>query len=270
MESKDFANSAPMMFPEMASMVKVEPCRKHACGFWGIPLGKLPKLKELSDDKFECCLWHESKKKCNRNPRFQSDPKAQDYFVLASDKPPEQITRRTGRRSHIRAEDLSIETICKRMNIQSNLLDLQSKDKEKVTSALKTLSMVTRHIDRKDALYALVGYYKSEVQTIDEIIDFFNATKMADSFDLATMVLKDLATFRDLGSRRLFTHDFLRHLDYFTGRIDDDRKSEIRTLIENSVWGEKLKRKFLDSLFYGEFERGDDWTILGSLDHGRR
>ncbi|MBI2859009.1 MAG: hypothetical protein HYX90_08020 [Chloroflexi bacterium] len=269
MESKDFANSAPMMFPEMASMVKGEPCPKHACGFWGMPLGKLPKLKELSDDKFECCLWHESKKKCNRNPRFQSDPKAQDCFDPASDEPPEQIRRRTLRRSHIRAEDLSIETLCKRMNIQSNLLDLQSKDKEKVTSALKTLSMVMRHTDRKDARYALVGYYKSEVQTIDEIIDFFKSTEMAGSIDLSMMMLKDLVTFKDLGSRRLFTHDLLHHLNYFTKRIDDDGKSEIRTLIENSAWGDKLKRKFLGSLFYGEFERGDDWTFPDSLDYGR-
>jgi hypothetical protein len=66
-------------------VTKTEPCPKQACGFWGIPLEKLGSLKDLSDDKFECCLWHKSKEKCSWNPRFLADPSAEDYFDPASD-----------------------------------------------------------------------------------------------------------------------------------------------------------------------------------------
>ncbi len=164
------------------------------------------------------------------------------------------VTGSDGGRSRAKIEDLSIEEICKRINIQSNILDLQSKDKGKVKSALNTLSTVTKHTDRKDALYVLVGYYKTEIGTIDEIIDFFYSTEMEFSIDLSMMVLNDLVKFKDLGStRRIFVHDLLRHLSLFSRHINDDRKNEIRTLIENSAWGDKLKRKFLDSLFYREF-----------------
>lgn len=66
-------------------MTKPDPCPKHACGFWGIPLEKVDSLKDISDDKYECCLWHEAKEKCSRNPRFSDDPSAEDYFDPAPD-----------------------------------------------------------------------------------------------------------------------------------------------------------------------------------------
>ena len=106
--------------------------------------------------------------------------------------------------SRAKIEDLSIEEICKRVNIQSNILDLQSEDKGKVKSALNTLSSITRFTDRKDALYVLVGYYRTEIGTIDEIIDFFHSTEMAFSIDLSMMILNDLVKFKDLGSRRRY------------------------------------------------------------------
>ena len=57
-----------------------EPCPKHECGFWGIPLEKLCDLRSLSDEQYECCLWRESREKCRRNPRFQNAPDAEDCF----------------------------------------------------------------------------------------------------------------------------------------------------------------------------------------------
>jgi hypothetical protein len=61
-------------------MTNAESCPKHACGFWGVPLEKVGSLEDLSEDKGECCLWHESKEKCVHDPRFTNDPDAQDYF----------------------------------------------------------------------------------------------------------------------------------------------------------------------------------------------
>lgn len=156
-------------------------------------------------------------------------------------------------RSRAKIEDLSIEELCKRVNIQSNILDLQSKDEGKVKSALNTLSSITRLTDRKDALYVLVGYYRTEIRTIDEIVNFFHSTEMAFSIDLSMMVLKDLSKFKDISRQRIFVHEFLRHLSSLFKDIDDDRRNEIRTLIENSAWGDKLKRKFIDTLVYREF-----------------
>ena len=82
-------------------------------------------------------------------------------------------------------EDLTVEEICRRINIQTNLKDLQSKNKKKINSALTTLATITKLTKRRDALYA------------------------------------------------------------FVIKADEKDRNEIILLIENSVWGEKLKRKFL-------------------------
>jgi hypothetical protein len=67
------------------------------------------------------------------------------------------------------------------------------------------------------------------------------------------MILNDLIRLKDLSRRRIFVHDFSSHLSSVFTHTGDDRKKEIRTLIENSAWGDKLKREFLDNLFYEEF-----------------
>lgn len=163
------------------------------------------------------------------------------------------ITGSGGGRSRAKIVDLSIEELCKRVNIQSNILDLQSKDEGKVKSALDTLSLITKVTDRKDALYVLVGYYATEVRTINEIVNFFHGTRTAFSIDLSMMILNDLAKIKDISRQRTFVSDFLGHLGMLFRDSNDDRKNEIRTLIENSAWGDKLKRKFIDTLFYREF-----------------
>ena len=61
-------------------MTRTKVCPKDQCGFWGIPLKSLDDLRSLSEKQFQCCLWHESKAKCSRDPRFTNDPDAEDYF----------------------------------------------------------------------------------------------------------------------------------------------------------------------------------------------
>ncbi len=61
-----------------------ESCPKHECGFWGIPLEKLGDLRSLSDEQYECCLWHETHEKCRRNPCFRNDPDAEDCLDLVT------------------------------------------------------------------------------------------------------------------------------------------------------------------------------------------
>ena len=62
-------------------MTALQPCPKCGCGFWGILLEKMPDdLRDLSDDLFACCLWHETGVKCSRDPRFLNDPEAEDGF----------------------------------------------------------------------------------------------------------------------------------------------------------------------------------------------
>ncbi len=81
-------------------------------------------------------------------------------------------------------EDLTVEEICRRINIQANLNDLQSKNQEKRNSALTTLATITQLTERKDALYALCGYYILEIESTDDIELFFDAIRNLDSIQL--------------------------------------------------------------------------------------
>jgi hypothetical protein len=57
--------------------------------------------------------------------------------------------------------------------------------------------------------------------------------------------LKDIAKNKNIFRRRLFIDPFLRKLSTSIISADEKDENEIKQLIENSVWGEKLKRKFL-------------------------
>ena len=142
-------------------------------------------------------------------------------------------------------EDLSVEEICKRINIQTNLIDLQSKNEKKRISALTTLATITKLTKRRDALYALCGYYLLEIENIDDIELFFDAIRNLDSIELLKLILKDISEDRNIFRRRVFIDDFLRKLSTSVIKADEKDRNEIILLIENSVWGEKLKRKFL-------------------------
>ena len=150
-------------------------------------------------------------------------------------------------------EDLTVEEICRRINIQANLNDLQSKNKEKRNSALTTLATITQLTKRRDALYALCGYYFLEIEHIDDIELFFDAIRNLDSIELLKLILKDISEDRNIFRRRVFIDDFLRKLSTSVIKADEKDRNEIILLIENSVWGEKLKRKFLYHLDIEKF-----------------
>ena len=142
-------------------------------------------------------------------------------------------------------KDLTVEEICRRINIQANLNDLQSKSIEKRNSALTTLVTITQLTERRDALYVLCGYYILEIKNIDDIELFFDAIRNLDSIELLKLILKDIAKDKNVFRRRLFIDTFLRKLSASIISADEKDENEIKQLIENSVWGEKLKRKFL-------------------------
>jgi len=150
-------------------------------------------------------------------------------------------------------ENLTVEEICERINIQANLIDLQSKNKKKINSALTTLATITKLTKRRDALYALCEYYLLEIENIDEIEFFFDAIRGLDSIELLKLILKDISEDRNIFRRRVFIDDFLRKLSTSVIKADEKDKNEIKLLIENSVWGEKLKRKFLYHLDIEKF-----------------
>ena len=142
-------------------------------------------------------------------------------------------------------KDLSVEEICRRVSIQKNLIDLQSRNKTKARSAITSLAAIIKLGGRKDALYALCGYYILEVEHIDDIELFFGAIRNIESLELLKLILKDITKYKNIFRRRLFIEDFLRRLSSSMLKSDAKFKNEIKLLIENSVWGEKLKRKFL-------------------------
>lgn len=142
-------------------------------------------------------------------------------------------------------EDLTVEEICKKINIQANLIDLQSKNKKRTNSALTTLATITNLTKRRDALYALCGYYLLEIENIDEIEFFFDAIRNSDSIEFLKLILKDISQEKNIFRRRLFIDDFFRKLSMAITKANAKDKNELKELIENSVWGEKLKKKFL-------------------------
>lgn len=142
-------------------------------------------------------------------------------------------------------ENYTVEEICEGINIQANLVDLQSKNKNKISSALTTLATITQLTKRKDTLYALCGYYLLEIENMDEIEFFFDATRNSNSIELSKLILKDISEDRNIFRRRVFIDDFLRKLSTSVIKADEKDRNEIILLVENSVWGVKLKSKFL-------------------------
>ena len=84
-----------------------------------------------------------------------------------------------------------------------------------------------------------------EIKSIDDIELFFDAIRNLGSIELFKLILKDIAKAKNVYRRRLFIDIFLRKLSASIISVDEKDKNEIKQLIENSVWEEKLKRKFL-------------------------
>ncbi len=150
-------------------------------------------------------------------------------------------------------EELDIEEILKKTNIQNHLINLQSKNKNKIKSALTTLATITKLTKRKDALYALCGFYLLEIKCIDDIEFFLDATRNSYSIEIFKLILKDISKDKNIFRRKLFIDDIIRNLAAIIMNANTEEKAEIEFLIENSFWGEKLKDKFLCKLEPEEF-----------------
>jgi hypothetical protein len=160
----------------------------------------------------------------------------------------------------MKIEDLSLEEILANANIQHNLVDLQSGDKETIRGALGTLAAMTQYADRKDSLYALIGYYQLEVKTLDDIEFFFNATRNLHSPDLIYLILKDLARNKEASRRRLFMNDVLRCFPLVLRTATSKQVESFVQVVESAAWGEKQKARFLEEMNYGKALRSDeDW-----------
>ncbi len=68
----------------------------------------------------------------------------------------------------INIEKMCIEDIFSKVDIQANLRNLQSENKENVRTALLTIAYAAQVSDRRDCLIALAGYYLLEVRSIDD------------------------------------------------------------------------------------------------------
>ncbi len=153
----------------------------------------------------------------------------------------------------MKIEDLSIEEIYQKANIQSNLIDLQSKNKDRINSALNTLASITKNTNRRDALYALYGYYAIEAKSMDEIEFFFRATMYSYSFELYKLILIDLSKNKNVYRQKKFIHDFLYTFSAIIINCNETEINEVKAIIQNSVWGEKLKNKFFIKIEIEEF-----------------
>ena len=73
------------------------------------------------------------------------------------------------------------------------------------------------------------------------------------SIELLKLILKDIAKDKNVFRRRLFLDTFLRKLSASIISADEKDENEIKQLIENSVWGDKLKKKFLYNMDIEKF-----------------
>ncbi len=144
----------------------------------------------------------------------------------------------------MKIEDMRIEDVLSRANIQGNLLELQSKDIDNLRSALHTLAAIARHGNRRDSLIALVGYYVLEVKSTEDLEMFIKATELAHSPEFALFVLKDLVQRRELSRRRLFMRDLADIIYRIEMNATPEQAEAIAELIETAAWGEKQKAKF--------------------------
>lgn len=144
----------------------------------------------------------------------------------------------------MKIEDLRVEDILNKANVQGNLRQLQSHNKEDVRTSLQTLACIAHQADRRDCLMALTGFYVLEVMSIEDFEMFIKATDLAHSPELAIIVLKDIIQNRELSRRRLFMNDLVALIGRIKNRSTPEQTETISELIESAEWGEKQKAKF--------------------------
>lgn len=145
-------------------------------------------------------------------------------------------------------ENVSVEELLAETNIQHHLTALLSKDSEKVKTSLHTLAAAASLGKRRDSLYALVGYYELEVNTLEEIQFFFKATRSMYLPDLVYRILRDISQRKEVCRQKLFLDEVRRVLSTVVHRASPDQVESFRALVETAVWGDKLKFSFFSIL----------------------
>ena len=151
-------------------------------------------------------------------------------------------------------EKMPLEDILSKIDIQANLRNFQSVNKESVRTALLTVAYAAQVSGRRDCLIALAGYYVLEVRSIDDSEFFITATQIAHSPELAHIVLNDLTRNREVSRHRLFINDLINILDTVIRKSTPEQAESLMRLIDSSVWGEKLKIKFRMKLSSNPFD----------------
>ena len=157
--------------------------------------------------------------------------------------------------------NFTIEELYEKMDIQSNLLDLESGDEQGVRSGIATLSGVSCRTKRRDALYALCGYYTLEAKTLEDKMYFVNALRNECHYELYTIILQDLSQYKDLFRQKLFTSHLASLAYSLVFRISEEERVALESIVQNSVWGKGLKKKFMDKMRAKKYDFEDDESI---------
>lgn|GEM_PF-1405730 len=144
--------------------------------------------------------------------------------------------------------NMTIEELYEKIDIQARKNDLKSKDKKTLKSTIRTLSSAYYYIQREDALEALTQYYQQQMHNLDDIEFFFDAVGNQCNYALYKMILKDLSQNKNFYRKKHLVNKVLNQLSFIHDELSDDDKDELVNIIENSVWGKKLKDKFIDKI----------------------
>jgi hypothetical protein len=154
----------------------------------------------------------------------------------------------------INLNNFTIEELYEEINIQSNLLDLESGEEQGVRSAIATLSRISCHTERRDALYALCGYYMLETKTLKDKERFFSDLRRECHYELFIIILQDLSQYKNFYRQKNFVDDIAYVLPSIVDKMSEDEKDALELIVQNSVWGKKLKEKFTDKLRDREYD----------------
>jgi len=147
----------------------------------------------------------------------------------------------------------TIEEIYEKMNIQSDLINLESDDNDTIQKAISSLANISFFTKRKDALYSLVGYYTLATKDLNDKEFFFLSLRRMCNYELFSIILQDISQYKNFYRKKYFVDEIALTLSSILCKIDEDKKNKLELVIENSVWGKKLKDKLI-----GKIKEGSD------------
>ncbi len=149
--------------------------------------------------------------------------------------------------------NFTIEEIYEKMNIQSYLTNLESGDNDTIQKTISTLASISFFTKRKDVLYSLVGYYVLETKDLNDKELFFMSLSRMCNYKLFSMILQDVSQYKNFYRKKYFVDEITSTLSSIANKINEDEKNKLELIIENSVWGKKLKDKLI-----GKFKEESD------------